>query len=167
MKTRGWIVIALVVGVVFGLRPYAGCMNQPEPDQRLAAHFAELCVIARDHVAKPEKGVRVLGRYLGTNTGPILGSLGSTIALIERIPDDGAHDARARLARDRIQKPLRTCERDWQRFAEAVEANPEASALVDHAAKRLNRTLEIIFGGRAGARPFTLRELPARLRRLL
>ena len=70
---------------------------------------------------------------------------------------------RARLARDRIRKPLRACERDWIRFGNAVEANPEATALVERFSLRLNRTIEIIFSGAK----LDLIEMPAQLSRAL
>ncbi|MBA3820338.1 MAG: hypothetical protein H0X17_15710 [Deltaproteobacteria bacterium] len=159
MKLKGWLVTALVVGGVgFGIR--GGCVNEASPDEELADHFEELCVIARDHIDAPEQGVRQLGRYLGKHADDMLGDFGATLATIERIDDDRRHDDRARVARDRMRKPLLACERDWMRFGEAVEANPKASALVDRFARRINRTLEIIFSGKGGG---TLTTLPAQL----
>lgn len=164
MKTRGWITLVILVGgLVWASR--ACRLNTVDPDQRVAAHLDALCEIARDHVRAPEKGVRTMGRYLGKHTGDLTGALGSTIATIERIQDDAYHDERARIARERIQGPLRACERDWARFAQAVEADPEASALVERALRRLNRTLEIIFGRSAAGR--TLRDLPGELARAI
>ncbi|MDQ3365587.1 MAG: hypothetical protein M3680_09175 [Myxococcota bacterium] len=159
MKLKGWLVTTLVVGGVgFGIR--GGCANEASPDEELADHFDELCEIARDHVDAPEQGVRKLGRYLGKHADDMLGDFGATLATIERIEDDRRHDDRARLARDRMRKPLLACERDWMRFGEAVEANPKASALVDRFARRINRTFEIIFSGKDGV---TLTTLPAQL----
>jgi hypothetical protein len=164
MTAQGWLTTALVAGgVVFAVKTTAGCLNKPAPDQRLAAQLDDLCSIARDGADHPEAGVRALGRYLGKHTGELLGNLGDTITLIERIPDDEAHDERARVARDRIQKPLRACETDWQRFGEAIEADPKASALIDTAMVRLNRTLEIVFGSGA----FSVRDLPEQLEHAL
>ncbi len=160
MKAKGWFALVLIAGGgVVSVRAMGGCLDQPSPDQKLAARLDDLCDIARDGAEKPVAGVRALGRYMGKHTGDLLGELGDTIALIERIPDDDAHDQRARTARDRIQKPLRGCENDWQRFNDSIEANPEARALVDKAMIRLNRTLEILFGGNA----WTLRDLPRQL----
>jgi hypothetical protein len=73
--------------------------------------------------------------------------------MIERIADDDAHDERARIARDRWIEEA--CPADWNRFDEAVTNSPEATELVEVAAIRLNRTIEILFG--SGAR---LRDLP-------
>jgi hypothetical protein len=158
MKLQGWFVAALVVGGVgFGIR--GGCVNDSPPDKDLAAHLEDLCEIARDHIDAPEQGVRKLGRYLGKHADDILGDFGATLALIERIDDDRKHDDRARLARDRIRKPVRACERDWMRFGEAVEADPKASALVDRFARRINRTFEIIFS----STELDLKTLPAQL----
>ncbi|MBL0216974.1 MAG: hypothetical protein IPQ07_24260 [Myxococcales bacterium] len=164
MKAKGWFVSALIAGgALFSVKTMGGCLNKAAPDQELAGRLDDLCEIARDGAAKPEAGVRALGRYMVKHTGDLLGSFGDTIALIERVPDDEAHDERARLARERIQKPLVACEADWQRFGEAIEADPKASALVDKAMIRLNRTIEILVGNQR----LTLRGLPQELERLL
>lgn len=160
MRTKAWLAVALVVGGV----AYGRCFTRPggaAPDEKLASELGEICDIARKNVDTPERGVRGLGRYLATHN--LVGDLGSMITMIERIDDDRAHDARARLARQRLVAPLRACEQDWMEFAEAVEDDPEARALVDRFGARLNRTLEILFGGD----PLDLRRLPARLERLL
>jgi hypothetical protein len=157
MNAKRWVVAAVVVGgIVFAQR---GCLNQLAPDEKLAEHLEAMCTIARDHVDSPEPGVRALGRYLGRHAGEILGNVGSTIALIERIPDDTKHDERARVARQRIQTPARACEEDWARFNRAVERDPNAKALLERHLRRLNRTLEIVFGKTS----FTLRDLPRQL----
>lgn len=145
MKPNRWMVVALVSASAICV--YCSHRNAPEPDQQLGDHLAALCEVARDHVKTPAQGVRQLGRYLGTHTGEMMGELGSTLAIIEQIDDDDAHDERAELARDRIQAPLHACEADWERFAEAIEADPEASALIAHHVERLSRTLEIILSG--------------------
>ncbi len=164
MTAKGWFAVALVAGgAMFAVKTTAGCLNKPVPDQRLAGRFDDLCDIARKGVDKPEAGVRSLGAYMGKHAGDLLGDFGNTIALIERIPDDEAHDERARMARERIHAPLVACERDWQRFGEAIESDPAAKAMIDKAMIRLNRTLEILFGNRA----FTLRDLPSQLERAL
>ncbi|MBA3393324.1 MAG: hypothetical protein H0T89_11805 [Deltaproteobacteria bacterium] len=161
MKLKAWLVMAMLAGgVTFGIR--GGCVNQSSPpDEELAEHLDQLCEIARDHIEAPEKGVRKLGRYLGKHADDMFGDFGGTLAVIERIDDDRKHDDRARVARDRIQKPLRTCERDWERFADAVEADPAAAALVDRFARRLNRTFEIIFSSTESSP--RLRTLPRQL----
>jgi hypothetical protein len=148
---------------VLGLRASGGCLGSKAPDEQLAGHFEELCDIARDNIETPERGVRHLGRYFGKHTEDMLGEFGATMQLIEKIPDDDKHDKRAYTARDRIQHPLRACERDWERFAEAVEADPEASALLQHGLDRIGRTFEIIFSGA----DLDFRTLPAQLARRL
>ncbi len=157
----------LVVGGFVAIALYArgGCIDRRAPDEKLAAHFVDLCGIARDHRGKPVKGVKKLGHYLLENTGPMMHSFGSTIAVIERIKDDDQHDGRAYVARDRIRAPLRACEDDWARFADEVDADPEASALVERAMIRLQRTLEIVFGEQTAAVRF--RDLPSVLRQAL
>jgi hypothetical protein len=165
MKAKQWMVVTLVsASVVFAAR---GSLHRPDPDQKLAAHLAALCEVARGHVATPEQGVRQLGRYLGRHTGEMMDALGSTVMLIEQIDDDDAHDKRARVARRRLQEPLHACEDDWERFAEAVESDPEASELIAHSVERMSRTLEIIFSGigsgtRSGAKLDVL-HLPSQL----
>lgn len=147
MKLQGWVVAALIAGgVVYQSR---GCLNQLSPDQRLAGHFEELCSIARAHIDSPVRGVDELGAFAVKHGDTMLSELGATIILIERVKDDQEHDDRARLARDRIAAPTRACERDWQRFAQAVQGNREAKQKVDRAMVRLNRTFEILFGGKA------------------
>ncbi len=156
--------VLIAAGMVFAIR--GGCLNETTkaPDERLATRFDELCEIARANVGTPVRGVHKLGSYMGKHTGDILGDWGATISTIERIPDDEKHDDRARVARDRIRKPLRACERDWARFGEAVESNPEASALVERFSVRLNRTIEIIFSGMPRVK---LLDLPRELDRVV
>jgi hypothetical protein len=166
MKSKGWMVSVLVAGgLVYGIKARSGCLNNAAPDQRLAQHFAEMCDIARDHTKSPEKGVKKLGRYLVVNLGSITGSFGSTIATIERVKDDEAHDERAVMARDRLHAVA--CHDEWQKFFDAVEADPEATALVNQGVERLSRTLEILLGPVQGGTRFTLRDLPLRLERAL
>jgi hypothetical protein len=157
-KGRGWVVGALVAGgAVMAMR---GCLSKPPPDARLAGRFDDLCDIARDNVKTPEKGVRALGKYMVKHTDDIFGEWGGTIAEIERITDDDKHDDRARVARDRLRAPLRACEDDWMRFAEAVDGDAAASELVANAAERLNRTFEIILSSNAH---FDWKHLPQQL----
>ncbi|MBS1122209.1 MAG: hypothetical protein H6Q90_4437 [Deltaproteobacteria bacterium] len=147
MKMTGWLAGTLVAGcVVLGFRTAGGCLNSSKaPDEKLAARLQDLCEIARDNVETPERGVRALGNFFGKHTEDLLGELGATMQVIENISDDTKHDDRAHVARDRIQKPLRGCERDWNRFGEAVQRDPAASAMLEHAMTRISRTLEIIF----------------------
>lgn len=147
MKTKSWLVgVVAVAGIGYGIK--GGCLNAntKAPDEKLADRLDELCVIARENVASPERGVRRLGAYMAKHTGDLMADWGNTLAVIEKISDDDKHDARARVARDRIRKPVILCARDWARFHEAVEASPEATTLVVEFNVRLNRTMEIIFG---------------------
>ncbi|MBA3465732.1 MAG: hypothetical protein H0T46_37720 [Deltaproteobacteria bacterium] len=154
MKAKGWITTALVAGgVVFAVKTTGGCLNQPAPDQRLAGQFEDLCDIARKGAEKPVAGVKSLGRYMVKHGGDIAKNLVDTVALIERIRDDEAHDERARVARDRMLEAA--CPADWQAFDEAINDSPEAIELLNKAGERLSRTLEIILG--PGAK---LRDLP-------
>ena len=124
--------------------------------EELSDHFEELCWIAGDNIDTPKKGVVKLGRYLGRHLDDILGDFGSTIVTIEKISDDRKHDDRARLARDRMQKPWIECQDEWQKFWMAVDEDPDASELANRAADRLGRTFEIIFS----SAPVDLRDLP-------
>jgi hypothetical protein len=156
MRARGWLAGALVAGgVVMTMR---GCLSKKAaPDERLAGRLTDLCEIARKHIDTPEAGLRTMGRYLDRHTGDLFGEWGDTLAAIERIPNDDKHDDRARLARDRIRKPVYACQRDWMRFGQAVENDPAAKALLEHFSERLSRTFEIIGSG------WTLRDLPAEI----
>lgn len=161
MKATGWVLGAvLAAGVGFTIK--GGCLgSERAPDVRLASHFEKMmCGIARDNVKTPEKGVRKLGRYLDKNAGAIFGDFGDMLATIERIPDDTKHDKRAEKARDRLQKPIIACARDWNRFGDAVANDPKAVELLERFNERLGRTFEIIFGN--GER-FDLLQLPQQL----
>jgi len=147
MKIKGMVAGALVAGgVAFAMT--GGCFRSTSsaPDQRVAKRMGDICEIARDNVKTPEKGVRKLGGYLDKNIDKVLADYGAMFAAIERIPDDQKHDDRARLARDRLRKA--DCQRDMQRFADAVKQDPAASALLERFAERFSRTLEIISGER-------------------
>lgn len=157
MKAKGWITTALVAGgLVFAVKTTGGCLNRPAPDQKLAGQFEDLCEIAKKGAEKPVAGVKALGKYMVLNGGDIAKNLVDTVALIERIKDDDAHDERARVARDRMLESA--CPADWQAFDEAINDSPEAMELLNKAGERLARTLEIILG--PGAR---LRDLPQTL----
>jgi hypothetical protein len=147
MNNRRIAAAALVTsGVVLGLK--VGC-REPAPDEQLAEHFGAMCSIARGNIDTPVRGVNKLGQYLDEHAGHMLAAWGATLVSIERIPDDVEHDDRARLARDRLRKPLRKCQDDWRDFVNAVDDDPEASALATRAMIRFNRTLQIILEGRA------------------
>ena len=144
-----------------------GCFSSGSggpPDEKLALQFDNLCKIAKGGVSDPVKGVRTMGAFLVGHTGDMMKNFGDTIGMIESIADDAKHDARARSARGTMLAPLAACQETWQRFGEAVAANPEASAMVDHAMERLERTMNIIFSGGPG---YTFRDLPAQLSRVL
>ena len=155
MRTTAWLAAALLVaGGVYTTR---GCLNQLDPDQKLAAQLDDLCEVARDNVKTPEQGVRQIGRYLLKHGSEMSSELVSTVATIERIEDDRAHDKRAELARDRLHKA--DCG-DWERFMDAVEQDPAAYELVEHHLQRLGRTLEIIL---SGGKMIDLRHWPQQL----
>jgi hypothetical protein len=158
MTLRSWVVVALIIAGIVVL--YRGCAEPDAPDERLAEHFDAMCDIARKGIDSPEKGIRKLGRYVGKHLDDMLGDFGGTISTIEGIDDDERHDDRARTARDRIAAPLAACEADWERFADAVESDPDASAVLMRAIERLNRTLEILLS----SKQLDFRDLPAQLR---
>ncbi len=163
MKAKAWFVLALVAGGgVYAVKTTAGCLNRPDPDQRLAGRIEDMCEIARDGADDPKGGLRALGKYLGKHGGDLLKDFGDTVAIIERVKDDDAHDERARMARGRIHAPILACQRDWSRFHDAIADDPEAKEILDRAMQRLNRTLDILFGSRVG-----LRDLPGELERAL
>lgn len=154
-RASWWTLVAVVVVGGFVIRGGAcgacrGTVKQ-EPDVRLARHLQNLCTVAEDGAIEPRTGVRKLMKYYGDHGPDMLEAFGATLVTIERIHDDDAHDARARLARDRIQKPLLDCAETWEKFADAVENDPEASATLQRGVERLGRTLEILFGESEGA----------------
>ena len=160
-----WMLVAVVVvgGVVVRGGACGACKSvRSEPDERLARHLRNLCEVAEDGAIEPRTGVLKLMRYYGDHGPDMLEAFGSTLVTIERIDNDDAHDKRARLARERIQRPLIECQETWQKFADAVERDPEASAALERGMTRLGRTLEILFGeegrvlkGMEVFRPFT------------
>lgn len=146
MRKRAWIVPALIVGGGLVAWRMSGCLNSKEPDEKLAGRFDDLCEIADDNSEDPQRGLRQLGRYLGDHTGDMYKEFGDTLAVIEKISNDDAHDARARLARRRLAKPWQECEQTWQMFFTAVHADPVAKEMLERFTERAGRTLEIIFG---------------------
>jgi len=158
MKATSWLAIAAIVGGV--AYTAKGCLNRPAPDQKLAGQIEDLCEIARTGAEKPVAGVKKLGRFFVQYGGDFAKNAVDMIALIERIPDDDAHDERAMLARDRLHAV--GCKDDWERFNRAIDGDPEAMALIQDAMVRLNSTLEIILGPR-----LRLRDLPARIEGLV
>jgi hypothetical protein len=146
MMKRAWMIPAVIVGGGFVAWQMSGCLNSKEPDQKLASRFDDLCEIADANVDDPQRGLRKLGHYLGDHAGDMYGELGDTIALIEKIDSDEAHDARARLARRRLAKPWQECEGTWMDFASAVVNDPVAMEMFERFNERLSRTMDIIFG---------------------
>ena len=141
----GFVVgVAVLAGGVYGMK---GCLSKADPDVRLAGRFDDLCSIAKTNVETPVKGVQKLGVYLGKHLGDMTGDFGDTIAMIERISNDDKHDARARVARDRIIHSVVGCQDHWMEFGQAVEDNPEATKLVNNAGQRFSRTIDILLGG--------------------
>ena len=90
----------------------------------------------------------------------MLRDYGDLVSSIERIRDDRRHDERAREAGKVLRAPLHECADTLERFADAVEADDEASAKVTRAFDRLGRTLQLLFGDEAGMRSL-LRHLAA------
>jgi hypothetical protein len=137
-----------LAGVLIATGCWSSSTSGNAPDEKIAKRMGDICAIAKEGSTDAVKGVKKLGKYFDAHTGDLLGEWGDTLATIERIPDDKKHDDRARLARDRIQRPLIGCNRDLQRFGNAIEASPEASAMMQRFSVRFNRTIEIIFGGK-------------------
>jgi len=143
MTAKRFVIAALVVGgIVFVSR---SCRSPAAPDERYAEHMTQLCGIARKNIDKPVPGVRELGNYLGKHAGHMLKDLADTLALIERIDDDGKHDARARETRDRWGEA--GCTEDWMDFLDAIENDEKATALLEYRIERISRTIEIITSG--------------------
>jgi hypothetical protein len=145
---RVWNVVAflvLIALVVLWVWP----SRAPAPDERIAAHWKALCAIADKGVAKPRRGVEKMFRYYGEHGPDLARDFAELLVLIERIDDDRSHDDRARKAARRIQEPLRRCEETLDRFGRAIEADPEASRLLERGLERLSRTIEILLGAQA------------------
>ncbi|MCE9579204.1 MAG: hypothetical protein K8W52_39135 [Deltaproteobacteria bacterium] len=143
MKNWKLLVLVLVILAVWWWwthRPGAA-------DARLAHRYQEICDIAAEDADEPRAGVAHLFAYLGDNAPAMLHDAGSLLVEIERIPDDAAHDARAREASAVMHAPLVACAPDLQRFAAAVQADPEASAALERGAQRFGRTLQLLIGG--------------------
>jgi hypothetical protein len=139
------LLLAAIVLVIWYLR------SKRPPDVRLAAHFDAICDIAEHDVDDPSRGVDHLFAYLGANSPAIMEDVGDLLVLIERIPDDARHDQRAQDAARRLQEPLLGCAAELQRFGQAIENDPEASAKFQRGTERLARTLQILLGQGRGA----------------
>lgn len=156
-RSRGrWTLIALALAGALAVRATAcgGCHQDEkrrDPDERLALHFTHLCAIAEDGVDHPRPGIERFLRYHGDHSPDMASALAETLVVIERTADDGAHDRRARLARDRMRAPVVACEETLGEFFAAVAEDPQASRTLERATTRLNRTIEIVFGGGGGS----------------
>jgi hypothetical protein len=156
--------VTLVV-LVMAARGCLGCRGSGRaPDAALGRQFGDVCRLAARGIDEPVQGVRSIGAYLVAHAGDMLKNFGDTVAAIERIADDEAHDERALVARERLLEPLVACGDTWERFAEAVAGDERASVLVENASERLGRTLAIILDGDPSG---SLRELPSRLSRAI
>jgi hypothetical protein len=138
------LLLAIIVLVIWYWR------SKHPPDARLAAHFDDICDIAEDHADDPSRGVDLLFEYLGDNSPDMMEDVGDLLVLIERIPDDARHDERAQEAAQRLREPLLGCAAELQRFGQAIENDPEASAKFQRGIDRLARTLQILVGQQRG-----------------
>jgi len=143
MSKRAWKVL-LILGLIVGL-VWWWVGRRRAPDERLARHFENICDIAEENTARPRVGVDRLFGYLGDHGPEMMRDFGDLLVQIERIDDDADHDARARDAARRLQEPLIGCADTLQRFGQAVQADPEASAHFERGVERLGRTLGILF----------------------
>ncbi len=144
--------IAFAVSVLIAVTVWS-CRSRTgaPPDARLAAHERALCRVAAENVDRPRRGVERWFAYLGANTPAIMKTTGELAVLIERIPDDAKHDARAREAARRLREPMVRCAPVFQRFFAAVQRDPDARRVWERGVERFARTLDIIFGGDGAA----------------
>ena len=147
MKKR-WKLALLFALVVVLLCSWGGNSNQA-PDQQLVGHLGHVCKIAERGIESPYRGVQKLFAYYGRHSPDMLKQFGDLLVTIERIKDDEAHDKRALVASRRLYKALASCERTYERFGLAIEADAKASQLFERGVTRFARTLEILFGGGA------------------
>ena len=143
---RHWkALVALVLLLLVILWWRRGSSSRP-PDERLASRIGDLCQIAAKHVDRPKLGVVKWFSYLGAHAPDMLEQTGAMFVEIERIPDDHAHDERARLAARRLHPVLQRCEKPLNDFFRAVEADPEANEIFTRGMDRFSRTLAILSG---------------------
>lgn len=145
MRTHWKAILALVVLLLVILWWRRGGTSRA-PDEQLASRMNDLCQIAAKHVDRPRVGVVKWFRYLGAHAPDMLEQTGAMFVEIERIPDDHAHDERARLAARRLHPVLQRCEKPLHDFFQAVEADPEANELFTRGMERFSRTLAILSG---------------------
>jgi hypothetical protein len=135
------------------------------PDDKLVKYVDGMCEVMGKHVDTPRAGVDALFGYYGRNAPDMFMQFGALLVEIERIPDDRAHDRRARKANAKLRKAFKRCEPTAERFAQAVERDPRARTKLERGVERLGRTLEILLGGAGGKSP--LGGLSTEVRRLL
>lgn len=141
--------LKLIIGVSLCAATYffwGGPQRDTDPDQKLAKQYGEICKIAEKGISKPHKGLQNLFGYYGKKGPTMMKNFGELLVLIERIEDDAAHDKRAALASRRMSKVLSKCERTFEAFGLAIEADEAASELWENKITRFARTLEILFG---------------------
>lgn len=144
MRKHWKAVLALVVLLLVILWWRRG--SSRAPDEALASRIDDLCQIAAKHVDRPRIGVVKWFSYLGAHAPDMLEQTGAMLVEIERIPDDRAHDERARLAARRLHPVLQRCEKPLNDFFNAVEADPEANEIFTRGMERFSRTLAILSG---------------------
>jgi hypothetical protein len=147
MRKTLTVVAAFVIGFLI-VRSVATTAHAP--DEKLADHLDSMCAIAERGIKSPDDGVRRLFGYFGENGPQMLHTFGDLLVEIERIDDDGRHDARARLAHKRLRARLVACRATWERFGEAIERDEQAAHRLERGLDRFGRTIEIIFGEAAG-----------------
>ena len=145
MRKHWKAIVALVVLLLVILWWRRGSSSHT-PDQRLASRIDDLCQIAAKHVERPKVGVVKWFSYLGAHAPDMLEQTGAMFVEIERIPDDRAHDERARQAARRLHPVLQRCEKPLNDFFQAVEADPEANQIFTRGMDRFSRTLAILSG---------------------
>lgn len=137
---RALLFLLLIVLVIWWFR------SRRPPEARLADHLDAICDIAEHDVDHPSAGVDHLFAYLAADGPAMARDLGDLLVTIEAIRDDAAHDARARSAARAIHEPLVGCATELERFGQAIQRDPEASAKLQRGVERLNRTLRILVG---------------------
>lgn len=137
---RALLFLLLIVLVIWWFR------SRRPPEVRLADHLGAICDIAERDVDHPSAGVDHLFAYLASDGPAMARDLGDLLVTIEAIRDDAAHDERARRAARAIHEPLVGCAAELERFGQAIQRDPEASAKLRRGVERLDRTLRILVG---------------------
>lgn len=139
------LVLMVVVGVIIWW--YPNDETRRGPDDNLVAYVGGMCKVMDKHLDQPNAGVDALFGYYSKHTPDMMKQFGDLLVEIERIQDDKAHDRRAKKANHKLRKAFQRCERTAQRFADAIESDPQARRKLERGVDRLGRTLEIIFSG--------------------